>query len=111
MAITQSFGLTALVGVGRGEAAAFVLKPLPLWRHPIPAMLVLYARSESEVARYARPLARHCLLRGRGGLVIGASGPIPGVSGRYVENLYPRFYRGGEPTAPTDLAYSELALI
>ncbi len=107
----QGHGLSALIGIDGDGVAPFVLKPLPLWRHPLPAMLVIYSRGEAELARFQRALGGFALGRGRMKLVIGANGPIPGLTGRYVEGRYPRYYRGPLPPAATDLAYSELALL
>jgi hypothetical protein len=107
----RALGLEALVGVDEARVAPFVLRPAPLWRHRLPAMQLLYSRSEADLVHFAQPLGRRILRRRRLRLVAPANAPIAGLVGEYFEGRNRRYYRGPEPPAVTDLAYSELALI
>ncbi len=101
-------GLDALIGVLDGAATPFVLKIWPLWRRLPPAAELIYARSESDVAAFARALGRHCQKKGRWRLIVGANGPIDGLAGRFRAGYHPRYVRGPCTPATTDLAYTEL---
>jgi len=101
-------GFDALIGVHDGAATPFVLKMWPLWRRFPPAAELVYARSESDVAMFARALGRHCLAKGRWRLIVSANGPIAGLAGRFRPGRAPHYFRGPCPPATTDLAYTEL---
>ncbi len=53
---------------------------------------------------------RYLALRGRPFLVLDASDPIAGLTGRYFDGTMPKFFRGPVRPRLGDLAYTETAL-
>jgi hypothetical protein len=93
----------------RERAHPFVLRPR-IVKNAIPCAQLIYCRDVADVARFAGPIGRFLVRRGRPFVVIDANGPIDGLLGRYVDGAMPKFFRG--PVAPRlgDLAYTETAL-
>jgi hypothetical protein len=76
----------------------------------IPGAQLIYCREVDDCVRFIGPLARYLTLRGRPLLVIDANGPIPGLAGKYFDQIIPRYFRGPHRPRLGDLAYSEIAM-
>jgi hypothetical protein len=77
----------------------------------VPAAQLIYCRDVQDCVRFVGPLARYLTLRGRPLLIIDANGPIPGVLGKYFDQIMPRYFRGPHRPRLGDLAYSEIAML
>jgi hypothetical protein len=77
----------------------------------IPCAQLVYCREVADCVRFIGPLARYLMLRGRPLLIIDANGRIPGLSGKYFDQIMPRYFRGPDRPRLGDLAYSEIALL
>src|SRR4029077_1021373 len=76
----------------------------------VPAAQLVYCREVEDCVRFIGPLARYLTLRGRPLLVIDANGPVPGLAGKYFDQIMPRYFRGPQRPRLGDLAYSEIAI-
>jgi len=103
-----SYGCTALWCETEERAYPFVFRLRTL--KGIPCAQLVYCRDIEDCTRFAGPLARYLMLRGRPLLLIDANGQIPGLVGKYFDQTMPRYFRG--PTRPRlgDLAYTEIAM-
>ena len=103
-------GCRALIGIRQGTAIPFVLQWRTIWRG-LPGAHVIYSRSERELVDFAPALGSYCLRRGRLAVVVDANGPVRGLFGFFVGNREPRYFKGPEQPAPSDLAYTELVVL
>jgi hypothetical protein len=94
--------------VDDGVAWPFVFHALPTKR-VIPAVQLVYCRSVESFVRFARPLGRYLLGHGKMVVRIDANGPVPGLIGKYFDDVDPRFCKGERPRLG-DLAYTQLAI-
>jgi hypothetical protein len=76
----------------------------------IPGAQLVYCRDVDDCVRFAGPLARYLIRRGRPLLLIDANGPIPGLIGKYFHDTMPRYFRGPQRPRLGDLAYTEIAM-
>jgi hypothetical protein len=106
----SALGCTAFIGLCGNEARPLAFQPRRIWRELIPCVHLIYCRDPSDLARfgpaYGRRLARH----GRFFVVADATGPIPGLAGRYFAEREPRYYKGPQAPSPCDLADTELVV-
>lgn len=91
------------------RAYPFVFLPRVVKRC-IPCAQLIYCRAIEDLVRFSKPIGRFLLSRGKPLLLIDASGPIPGLRGKYVEGAAPKYFRGPEPPRLGDLAYTEAAM-
>ena len=77
----------------------------------VPAAQLVYCRDMDDCVRFAGPLARYLMLRGRPLLIIDANGPMPGLVGKYFDQKMPRYFRGPQRPRLGDLAYTEIAML
>ena len=91
------------------RAFPFVFRPRRV-KAVIPCAQLIYCRDVADVARFAGPIGRFLALRGRPFVVIDANGPIAGLTGRYLDQTMPKYYRGPARPRLGDLAYTEAAL-
>ena len=70
---------------------------------------LIYCPDLSAFIRFARPLGRALLRRGRGFVLIDAPAPIAGLPGHYFPGKRPKYCRGAPPRIG-DLAYSEIPM-
>jgi hypothetical protein len=102
------YGCTALWCETDERAHPFVFR----LRAPkgIPLAQLVYCRDVADCVRFIGPLARHLTLRGRPLLIMDANGPVPGLVGKYLDQIMPRYFRGPLRPRLGDLAYSEIAM-
>jgi hypothetical protein len=91
------------------RAFPFVFRPR-IARKLIPCAQLIYCRDLADLARFARPIGWHLARRGHPLMVLDADGPIPGMVGKYIDGLMPKYARGPHPPRLGDLAYTEAAL-
>ena len=77
----------------------------------IPCAQLVYCREVADCVRFIGPIARYLTLRGRLLLLIDANGPIPGLIGKYFDQIMPRYFRGPDRPRLGDLAYTEIAML
>ena len=76
----------------------------------IPFAFLIYCRDLESFVRFARPLGTYLARHGIPLVVLDANGPIPGLFGRYEENVGPKYFKGPEQPALGNLSYSERAM-
>lgn len=91
------------------RAYPFVFLPRII-RRCIPCAQLIYCRAIEDLVRFSRPIGRFLLSRGQPLLLIDSNGPIPGLLGKYVEGVAPKYFRGLKPPPLGDLAYTEAAM-
>ena len=102
------YGCTALWCETDERALPFVFRLRSL--KGLPAAQLVYCRDVADCVRFIGPLARYLTLRGRPVLIIDANGPMPGLIGKYFDQILPRYFRGPVRPRLGDLAYSEVAM-
>jgi hypothetical protein len=91
------------------EVHPFVFHPVNV-RGFIPCARLIYCRNIDDFVRFARPIGRYLLKRGRPFALVDANGPIPGLIGRYFENSRPKYFKGPTPPRLGDLSYTNLSM-
>lgn len=107
-----ALGCRALICLEMGLAYPFVFQPRAIVRNRIPCPHLIYCRDMSDFVRFAHAIGRYLMLRTGPLCVVDATGPAPGLVGRYFPGrLSPKYFKG--PAAPGlgDLAYSELVVL
>jgi hypothetical protein len=77
----------------------------------IPCAQLIYCRSLSEFEHVARPIGLFLAARGMLFLLAPTDKPMAGVPGRLFPDKCPMFFKGPKPPRPTDLTYTEVALL
>jgi hypothetical protein len=103
------YGCLAYVVAERGEASPFVFLPRRL-RGFVPAAKLAYCRDVRDFVRFAGPIGRALMRRGIPFVCLDATGPLPGLIGKYFSNRAPNYFKGPERPRSGDLAYSEMVL-
>jgi hypothetical protein len=81
-----------------------------LARGVMPCAQLIYCREVADVARFAGLIGRQLLVHGCPLIVIDAKGRVPGLVGRYVGGLMPKYFKGGAPPRLGELADTEAAM-
>ena len=102
------YGCTALWCETEERAYPFVFRLRSL--KGVPCAQLIYCRDIEDCVRFAGPLARYLTSRGRPLLLIDANGPVPGLVGKYFDQMMPRYCRGPQLPRLGDLAYTEIAM-
>ncbi len=102
------YGCICVWCVTGGAAYPFVFHPEPVKR-VVPSAQLVYCRDIDSFFRFAGPLGRYLLARGKLLVRVDANGPPPGLFGRYSAGLNPRWFKGVRPRLG-DLAYTQLAM-
>ncbi len=105
----KAHGCLSLWCIAAERAHPFVFMPRRV-KGVIPCAQLIYCRDIAEFVRFARPLGRALMRRGKPAVIIDANGAIPGLPGRYIEGKSPKYFKG--PHRPTfgDLAFTETVL-
>jgi hypothetical protein len=109
LSVHAGYGCVSLWCVTDERAYPFVFLPR-LFKGLLPGVRLIYCRATEDLVRFAQPLARFLLLRGKFAICVDANGPIPGLFGKYFEGESPRFFKGPTPPRLGDLAYSQAAM-
>jgi hypothetical protein len=106
----RAWGCVSLVGLVGERVEPLVLMPRRILRNLIPCMHVIYARDLDALAEFAPAIGRRLGLRAPF-LVVDADAPHATLGGKFLSEREPRYFKGSRAPAPTDLAYSELAIL
>ena len=71
---------------------------------------LIYCRDIHEFVRFARPVGRYLIARGRPFVIINSNGPIPGLVGKYFGDKTPKYFKGPDQPRLGDLAYTEVVM-
>jgi hypothetical protein len=72
----------------------------------LPAVQLVFCRDIEHLVRFALPIGRYLAARGKFVVRIDSNGPIPGLVGKYIDGLSPRYYKGPKPCLG-DLSYTQ----
>ena len=102
------WGCICLWCVTPERAYPFVFRPR-LFKRVLPGVQLIYCREIEHFVRFAGPIGRFLLSRGKVVVRIDSNGPIRGLIGKFMEGVDPRYYRGPKPRIG-DLSYTHLAM-
>jgi len=105
-----ALGCYAFIGILGNDAAPLIFQPRTIWREIVPCAHLIYCREPADLARFGPAYGRRLARSGRLFVVADATGPVPGLAGRYFPEREPRYYKGPRPPSPCDLADSELVV-
>jgi hypothetical protein len=103
-------GCIGLWVVSGRRAFPFVFRPR-LVKGFIPCAQLIYCRDMADFTRFAGPIGRYLLRRGRAVAILDANGPIPGLIGIFRRGSKPKYFRGPQRPRLGDLAYTEYAIM
>jgi hypothetical protein len=103
------YGCIGCWAVTPARAHPFVFRPFAVKGIEVAAQLI-YCRSVDDFVRFAGPLGRFLLARGKPLVVLDADGPVAGLAGKFLAGKRPRFFKGPERPRCGDLAYTEIAM-
>ena len=103
-------GCIGLWCVSGGRAYPFVFRPR-LVKGFIPCAQLIYCRDIADFVRFAGPIGRYLLRRGRSIVIVDANGPIPGLIGIFRGDSMPKYFKGPQRPRLGDLAYTEYAIL
>jgi len=88
-----------------------VLRRRSVHRRKIPCEHLIHCRDIGELTAFAGAIGRHLLKRGILFCLIDATGPVPGLVGKFLKNREPKYFKGPSVPGLGDLAYSELVML
>lgn len=103
------FGCIVLWATVGGSAHPFVFSRRRI-ANRMTAAQVVYCPPDTDWRKVAGPLGRALLRRGLGCLLLDATGPVPGLPGRFMPGRMPKFARGTDVPRLGDLAWTEAAV-
>jgi hypothetical protein len=77
----------------------------------IPCAQLIYCRAIEDLVRFAAPIGRCLARRAILAVIIGANGPVPGLTGVFRSGILPRYFKGAQPPSLADVAYTEFAVL
>lgn len=77
----------------------------------MPVAQLIYCEAWSDFIDHSRLIYTSLLARGWAALLVDASGPIPGLRGRYFPGKAAKYYKGPSPMYAVDHSYSEMIYI
>jgi hypothetical protein len=104
----RAYGCITLWAVTSDRAFPFVFMPRRV-NGVIPCVELVYCPSLATFIRFARPIGRALLRRGRAFVLIDAPAPIAGLPGYFFAGKRPKYCRGTPPRIG-DLAYTEIPM-
>ena len=105
----RGWGCVSLVGLLGDRVEPIVLLPRRILRNRIPCVQAIYASDLDTLAEFAPAIGRRLGFRAPF-CVVDADGPHAALGGKFLNEREPRYFKGPNPPAPTDLAYSELVI-
>jgi hypothetical protein len=103
-------GCISLWCVGAERAYPFVFRPR-LAKGFVPCAQLIYCRDIADFGRFAGPIGRYLVRRGRPVVIVDANDPIPGLVGVFRRGSMPKYYKGPQRPRLGDLAYTEYAIL
>ncbi len=107
--IHRDYGCLGLWCVTPERAYPFVFMPR-LVKGLVPCAQLIYCRNIQDFVRFARPIGRHLVKRGRPFVIVDSNGPIPGLVGTYLDGKSPKYFKGPAQPSFGDLAYTEAVM-
>lgn len=104
------YGCLSLVCDTDEGASPFIFVRRSTVRNWLPAAQLVYCRDVAELRRFAGNIGRFLIRRGIVIAVVDAADPRPGLVGIAFREKAPRFARGANPPAASDLADTELVI-
>ncbi|MBV9971048.1 MAG: acyl-CoA acyltransferase [Xanthobacteraceae bacterium] len=104
----RAYGCLTLWAVTPDRASPFVFLPRTV-NGVVPCAELVYCADIAELIRFARPIGRALLRRGRAFVLIDAPGPIAALRGHFFSGKRPKYCRGMPPRVG-DLAYTEIPM-
>ena len=92
------------------RAYPFVFRPR-LVKGFLPCAQLIYCRDVADFGRFAGPIGRYLVKRGRPIVIVDANDPIPGLVGVFRRGSRPKYYKGPQRPRLGDLAYTEYAIL
>jgi hypothetical protein len=106
-----ALGCRALVCVENGVAYPFVVQRRAAFHRLVPCQQLIYCRSMDQFVYFAGPIGRYLWWRAWPIFLADATGPKPGLVGKYLAERGAKYFKGREPPALGDLTYTELAIL
>ena len=104
-----AYGCISLWCTSAERAYPFVFRPR-LVGGLVPYAQLVYCRAVDDLVRFAGLIGWALARRGRPLIMIDANGPIPGLIGKYLHDVKPKYFKGPDRPRLGDLAYTETAL-
>ncbi len=104
------YGCLAYVVTEKSQANPFVFLPRRFLRGIVPAVQLVYCRDVRDFMRFAGPIGRALTRRGILFVCLDATGPLPGLIGKYFFDRGPKYFKGPERPRIGDLSFSEMVL-
>lgn len=92
------------------RAYPFVFLPR-IAKRVVPCVHLVYCREIEDLRRFAPQIGAYLCRRGRPFIIVDSNGTIPGLNGKYLDEIAPKYYKGATPPRIGDLAYTELAFL
>jgi hypothetical protein len=105
----HDYGCLSLWCVTPERAYPFVFM-LRLVKGLIPCAQLIYCRNIRDFVRFARPIGRYLVRRGRPFVIVDSNGQIPGLVGTYLDGKSPKYFKGPSQPSFGDLAYTEAVM-
>jgi hypothetical protein len=102
------WGCICLWCVTPERAYPFVFRPR-LFKRILPGVQLIYCRDIEYFVRFAGPIGRFLISRGKFVARVDSNGPVHGLIGTYLDGVDPRYYKGPKPRLG-DLSYTHLAM-
>jgi len=77
----------------------------------LPCAHLIYCRGLEDFVRFAGPIGRYLAVRGGLFVVIGSNGPVPGLAGKYLPGILPRYFKGPLQPSIGDIAFTEFGVL
>ena len=103
------YGCISFWCVTSEQAYPFVFRKR-LTRNVFPGVQLVYCRDVADFVKFARPIGLYLARRGIFLVRIDSNSPIPGLKGKYFDDLSPRWYKGPVQPRLGDLAYTLFAM-
>jgi hypothetical protein len=80
-----------------------------LFKGFLPGLQLVFCRDIQDFVRFALPLGLFLAARGKLAVRIDSNGQIPGLIGKYIDGMEPRYYKGPKPRLG-DLSYTQTVM-
>jgi hypothetical protein len=80
-----------------------------LFKGFVPGVQLVFCRDIRDFVRFSLPIGLFLAARGRLAIRIDANGSIPGLIGKYVDGMEPKYYKGPQPRLG-DLSYTQTVM-
>jgi hypothetical protein len=106
----QALGCLPLICMHEGKPVPFVFVRRRILRGLVPCCQVVYCRSPADLSNCAGALGRFLLRHGNLLCLVDATGPVPGLHGRYFPGRGAKYFRGPQRPSLGDLTFTEIVV-